>query len=251
MRRALVVAALLAWPGAASAQLRVIVSGGFRGAYDELLPEFERTAGIQVTTLSGSSVGTGPNAVASQLRSGVTADVVILARQGLAELAGDGRIVPGTEVDLAESAIGMIVRAGAPRPDIGTVEAFRRTLLSAPSVAVSTSASGVYLTTQLFPRLGIAEAMAGKLVVSDSVAAAVGTGRAAIGLQQVSEVLRVPGADYVGRIPAEAQLVTVFAAAIVGGRSHLDESRRLIEFLASDGAAAAIRRNGMEPAARR
>jgi molybdate transport system substrate-binding protein len=251
MRRALVVAALLAWPGAASAQLRVIVSGGFRGAYDELLPEFERTAGIQVTTLSGSSVGTGPNAVASQLRSGVTADVVILARQGLAELAGDGRIVPGTEVDLAESAIGMIVRAGAPRPDIGTVEAFRRTLLSAPSVAVSTSASGVYLTTQLFPRLGIAEAMAGKLVVSDSGAAAVGTGRAAIGLQQVSEVLRVPGADYVGRIPAEAQLVTVFAAAIVGGRSHLDESRRLIEFLASDGAAAAIRRNGMEPAARR
>lgn len=250
-RLALVIAFVLALPTGSFAQLTVIISGGFRGAYEELLPEFERTSGITVTTSSGGSIGTGPTTIGSQLRRGVAADVVILARQGLSELIGEGRIIPGTDVDLAQSVIGMIVRAGSPKPDISTVEALKRTLLRAPSVAVSTSTSGVYLTTKLFPQLGIAEAMAGKLIISDSGAAAVGTGDAEIGLQQVSEVLRVPGADFVGTIPAEVQFITVYAAAIVSGSRNVEASRRLIAFLSSDGATPAIRRSGMESPRRR
>jgi len=147
--------------------------------------------------------------------------------------------------------IGMIVRAGVARPDISTVERFKQVLLQAPSVAISTSASGVYLTSKLFPQLGIADAMARKVIVSDAGAQEVGSGRAQIGLQQVSEVLRVPRSEFVGTIPAEVQLVTVFSAAIVSKSSNVAESRRLIAYLSSEAASAAIRKSGMEVTALR
>jgi molybdate transport system substrate-binding protein len=239
------IAAVLTLPTASFAQMKVIISGGFSAAYRELLPEFEKTAGIKVTTTSGGSVGSGPNTVGNQLRRGVPADVVILAREGLRDLIAEGRIVAGTDVDLARSIIGMVVRAGAPKPDISTVEALKQTLLRAKSVAVSGSTSGVYLTTTLFPRLGIADQMAGKIVTSG--AAAVGRGEAEIGLQQVSEVLPLPGVDYVGTIPAEVQYVTVYAAAVVAGSKEIETSKRLIAFLSSEGATAAIKKSGMEP----
>ncbi len=244
-RAVLALAALLTLPGASFAQLKVITSGGFSAAYRELLPEFERTAGITVTTTSGGSVGDGPNTIGGQLRRGVPADVVILAREGLSELMAEGRIVAGTDVDLARSIIGMVVRAGAPRPDISTVEGLKQALLRAKSVAMSSSTSGVYLTTRLFPRLGIADQMAGKITTSG--AAAVGRGEAEIGLQQVSELLPIPGVDFVGTIPQEIQYVTVYAAAAVAGTNDLEASKRLIAFLASEGAMTAIRKSGMEP----
>lgn len=243
----LVAGVFLAAPVHADAQLKVIVSGGFRGAYETLLPEFERATGIQVTTTSGASIGNGPTTIPSQIRHGVAADVVILAREGLDGLIAEKRIVAGSDVDLARSLIGMIVRAGMPTPDISTVERFKQALLQAQSIAVSTSASGVYLTTTLFPRLGIAEAVARKVIASDAGAQEVSSGRAELGLQQVSEVLRVSESQFVGTIPAELQRITVFSAAIVGGSSHVAESRRLIAFLSSANAAAAIRRSGMEP----
>src|SRR5436190_2191955 len=137
-----VVAALLILPTPSYAQVKVIISGGFSAAYRELLPEFEKTAGIKVTTSSGGSVGSGPNTIGGQIRRGVPADVVILAREGLSDLISEGRIVPGTDIDLAQSVIGMIVRAGAPKPDISTVEALKQTLLRAKSVAMSSSTSG-------------------------------------------------------------------------------------------------------------
>jgi molybdate transport system substrate-binding protein len=245
VRVVLAIAAVLTDPTVSFAQVKVLISGGFSAAYQELLPEFERTAGTKVTTTTGGSVGTGPNTIGSQLRRGVPADVVILAREGLSELIAEGRVVAGTDVDLARSIIGMIVRAGAPKPDISTVEALKQTLLHAKSVAVSTSTSGVYLTTQLFPRLGIADQMAGKTITSGS--AAVGRGEAEIGLQQVSEVLQVQGADFVGAIPADVQYVTVYAAAIVTGSKEIEASKGLIAFLASEGATQAIRKSGMEP----
>jgi molybdate transport system substrate-binding protein len=172
--------------------------------------------------------------------------VVILAREGLSELITEGRIVAGTDVNLARSIIGLIVRAGAPKPDISTVEGLKQTLLRAKSVAMSSSTSGVYLTTTLFPRLGIADQMAGKS--SFSGAAAVGRGEAEIGLQQVSELLPVPGVDFVGAIPAEVQYVTTYAAAVVSGSKEIEGSKRLIAFLSSEGAMAAIKKSGMEPA---
>jgi molybdate transport system substrate-binding protein len=247
-RVVLAIAAILAWPTASFAQVQVIISGGFSPAYRALLPEFEKTSGIKVTTTSGGSVGNGPNTIGGQIRRGVPADVVILAREGLSEIIKEGRIVAGTDVDLARSVIGMIVRAGAPKPDISTVEALKRTLLVAKSVAMSSSTSGVYLTTVLFPRLGIADQMAGK--ISSAGAAAVGRGEAEIGLQQVSEVLAIPGVDFVGTIPAEIQYVTVYAAAVVAGSTELEASKRLIAFLASEDATAAIRKSGMDPSKR-
>jgi len=239
----------LALPAGAAGQVNVMISGGFSTAYRELQPEFEKASGLKLATTTGGSVGTGPNTIGSQLRRGVPADVVILAREGLGELIAEGRIVAGTDVDLARSIIGMIVRKGAPKPDISTVAAFTETLRRARSVAVSSSTSGVYLRTKLFPRLGIAAEMEAKTSTGGS--AAVGRGEAEIGLQQVSEVLAVPNADFVGTIPAEVQYETVYAAAVVSGSKDAASAKRLIAFLASDGSMAAIRKSGMEPAGSR
>jgi len=244
-RLALALAVIVAFPSASFAQVKVIISGGFTAAYRELLPEFERSSGITVTTTSGGSVGNGPNTIGAQVRRGVPADVIILAREGLTDLIKEQRTVPGTDVDLARSMIGVIVHAGAPKPDISTVEALKQALLKAKSVAMSSSTSGVYLTTVLFPKLGIADQMKDK--ISTSGAAAVGRGEAELGLQQVSEVLAVPNVDFVGAIPETVQYVTTYAAAVVKGTSQLDASKRLIAFLSSEGAMAVIKKSGMEP----
>jgi molybdate transport system substrate-binding protein len=226
-------------------QLRVLMSAGFSAAYRELLPEFERTTGIQVTTATGQSVGNNPNTIRAQLRRGVTADVVILSREGVTELIEDGRIVTGTDTDLAETKLGVAVRAGAARPDISTVEAFKRALLRAKAVAFTSSTSGVYLTTVLFPRLGIADEMA-KKSTTDAVAAVV-RGDAELAVQPVSELIPVSGVDYVGTIPGEIQKVNVYAAAVVYGSGQADAAKRLIAFLSSRAAVAAMKKNGMEP----
>jgi molybdate transport system substrate-binding protein len=230
--------------------LTVIISGGFSASYRQLLPEFEASTGIGVTTLSGASQGKGPETIAAQLGRGVGADVVILSREGLAELFAAGRILAGTDVDLARAALGAAVRAGAPRPDIGTVAAFRQALLSARVVAVPASTSGIYLTTELFPRLGLAGELKTRITPRGSQSAAlVASGEADIAVQPTSELVREPGLDFLGPIPAELQLVQTFCAAIVAGSKEVEAARRLTGFLASGRAAAAIRENGMEPCA--
>jgi molybdate transport system substrate-binding protein len=246
-RLALALVVTIALPSASYAQVKVIISGGFTAAYRELLPDFERTSGLTVTTTSGGSVGNGPNTIGAQVRRGVPADVIILAREGLTDLIKEDRTVPGTDVDLARSVIGVIVHAGAPKPDISTVEALKQTLLRAKSVAMSSSTSGVYLTTVLFPKLGIADQMKDK--ISTNGAAAVGRGEAELGLQQVSEVLPVPNVDFIGTIPEAVQYVTTYAAAVVKGSTQIEASKRLIAFLSSPGAMAAITKSGMEPSA--
>src|SRR6195256_1211012 len=148
-------ATLLFWPVAASAQLNVLISGGFSGAYEQLLPEFERMSGIKVTTGSGASQGTGPQTIAAQLARGVPANVVILSREGLSDLIAAKRIAAGTDVDLAQTPIGVAVRAGAVKPDVSTVDAFKRLLLKTRTVAVPSSTSGIFLMSDVFPRLGI------------------------------------------------------------------------------------------------
>lgn len=238
-------AGLLSLPTASLAQVRVIISAGFFSVYDELLPEFERTSGVTVTTSRGGSVGSSPRAIPNQIRRGVPADVVILAREGLKEIMDEGRIIQGTDIDLARSIIGVAVRAGARKPDISTVEALRETLLGAESVSVSTSTSGRYLTTELFPRLGIAEQMAPKIRTGG--AAGVVDGEAELGLQQVSEILALEGADLVGPIPEEVQYVTTYSAAVVAGSAHADAARRLIAHLSSEAAFPAIVKAGLEP----
>jgi molybdate transport system substrate-binding protein len=244
-RVAFAIVAVLALPRAAFAQVHVIISGGFSAAYREVLPEFERTTGIKVTTTTGGSVGNGPNTIGAQLRRGVAADVVILSREGLSELMSEGRIVAGTDTDLAQSPLGVAVRAGAPKPDLSTVDSLKQTLLRAKSVTFTSSTSGIYLTTILFPRLGIADEMAKKTTTAG--VASVVRGDAEMAIQPVSELLPVAGVDFVGTIPVEVQKVNVYAAAVVAGSKETDASKKLIAFLASDAATAAMKKSGMEP----
>lgn len=239
---------LSAFPTASAAQVNVLISGGFSTAYRQVLPEFERTTGIAVVTGSGASQGSGPQTIAAQLQRGVPADVVILSREGLAELVTSGRIVAGTDVDLARVPLAAAVRAGAPKPDVSTVEALRQTLLRAKSIAVPGSTSGIYLTTKLFPQLGIADRITVKITERGSQSAAmVAAGEADLVVQPVSELMNVPEIEVVGRLPQQVQLVQTFAAAIVTSAKEPDAGRRLIAFLGSERTASAIAQHGMDP----
>jgi molybdate transport system substrate-binding protein len=247
---AIALAALLIRPVAASAQLNVMISGGFSGAYEQLLPEFERTSGIKVTTRSGASQGTGPQTIGAQIAHGVPVDVVILSREGLGELIAANRIAAGTDLDLARVPVGVAVRAKAAKPDVSTVEAVKEVLLKAKTVAMPGSTSGIWLTTDLFPRLGIADKV--KVTVTPRGAdatAMVAAGEADIAVMPVSEIVHAAGVDLAGTIPAEIQFVQVFSAAVVAGSSEIAGAKRLIEFLASPRAAETIKHSGMEPVA--
>lgn len=232
-----------------TSSLRVVISGGFSGAYAALLPEFERASGIAVTTGSGASQGSGPQTIGAQLARGVAADVVILSREGLAELIAANRIAGGTDVDLARVGLGVAVRAGAAKPDLGSVDAVTRVLLKAGTVAVPGSTSGIWLKTDLFPRLGVADKIDVTMTPRGSDAAAmVAAGSAGLAVMPVSEILVGPGVDFAGALPPEIQMVQVFAAAVVAGSTAMAAASRLIEFLASPRAAETIGRSGMEPA---
>jgi molybdate transport system substrate-binding protein len=241
---------LLSWPVAASAQLNVLISGGFSGAYERLLPEFERASGIKVTTRSGASQGTGPQTIAAQLTRGVPANVVILSREGLSELIAAKKIVAGTDVDLARVPLGVAVRSGAPRPDVSTVDAFKLVLLKAKTVAIPGSTSGIWLKTDLFPRLGIAEKINVKVTPRATDATGmVAAGGADLTVMPVSEIMHASGVDLAGSIAPEIQFIQTFSAAIVVGSGDIEGSKKLIEFLASTHAAETIRSGGMEPIA--
>jgi molybdate transport system substrate-binding protein len=231
----------------ARAELNVMISGGFSLAYREVLATFEKTTGISVTTASAASQGTGPNTMKAQLERGARADVVILSREGLSELMAKGRIVGGTDVDLASVPIGAAVAAGKPKPDVDSVDALKRTLLNARAVAVPGSTSGIFLMDDVFPRLGIADRISVKVGARGSDATSmVANGEADIVLAPVSELVNVAGIAFAERIAAEVQLIQVFAAAVVAGSDRLSHAKQLIEFLASATAAAAIEKAGME-----
>jgi molybdate transport system substrate-binding protein len=246
----LVVASTLLFAGTAyGAEIKVMISGGFSAAYRDLAPEFERTTRHTVVTARGASMGTTPDSIPSRLQRGEPVDVLIMAGEALDGLIKQGKVVGGSRVDLARSNIGMAVRAGAPKPDISSVDAFKRALLEAKSVAYSDSASGVYISTVLFQRLGIADQMMGKSkrIPGEPVGAVVARGEAEIGFQQISELLPVRGIDYVGPLPPEIQKVTAFSAGIAAAAKEPDAARALLKFLASPAAAAAITKSGLEP----
>jgi molybdate transport system substrate-binding protein len=242
------VSVLIARP-APAAEIKVMNSGAFTAAYLEVIPEYERSTGNKIVTAYGASMGNAPDSIPSRLDRGEPVDIVILADSALEELIKHGKVVAGSRVDLVRSSIGMAVRAGAPKPDIGTVDALKRTLLQAKSIAYSASASGVYLSHELFPRLGIADQIQAKCqrIPSGPVGVAIARGDAEIGFQQISELLPVPGIDYVGPLPPEVQKVTVFSAGIAVGAKQPDAARSLIKFLASPAVVPAIKKSGLEP----
>ncbi len=243
-RFVLVIAVALVFPDLSSGQVKVLMSGGFSVAYQELLPQFEKTTGITVTTTRGPSQGNGPDAIGAQLRRGVPVDLVIMNREGLEELMTEGRFVAGTVVDLAQVPLGLAVRHGAPRPEISTVDAFRRTLLGARSIASDSSAT-IYVTTKMLPQLGVADTVTAKIVSKGP--AAVASGESDFAILPVSELMAAPGVDFVGTIPAEVQHISVFTAGVVAGSKEVETSKRLIAFLTSEKATGTIRKSGMEP----
>jgi molybdate transport system substrate-binding protein len=249
-------AALVAAPGALAADVRVMISAGFFHAYSELAPKFEQQTGHHVITVRGPSMGDSPEAIPTRLARGESADVVILDGESAARLAQRGWARDDSRTTLARSFIGMVVKAGEPKPDISTVEAFRKTLLDARSIAYSDSGSGAYLSTQLFEKLGVADQVNGKSrkvrgpPSGEPVAAVVARGDAQVGFQQVSEVINVPGTTYVGTIPAELQPGFTFAGALTTSAKEPDAGMALIRFLASPDSVPVLERAGLAPPAR-
>jgi molybdate transport system substrate-binding protein len=249
---ALFVACLLLQAQTKPLELVVLTSGTFTAAHLELAVDFERSNKTKVTTAT-TSMGVGADSIPSRLKRGDIADVVIVAAEALDDLIKDGLVIAGSRVDLARSRIGMAVRAGAPKPDIGSVEALKRALLDAKSVAISSSVSGDYFSSELFPRLGIADQMAAKIRRSggERIGALIVRGEAEIGFQQMSELLSVKGIDVVGPLPAAVQRVTVFAAGVAAQSRHPDEARAYIRFLASPAASEKVRKTGLESSPQR
>jgi molybdate transport system substrate-binding protein len=238
----------MAWT-ARAAEVKVVSSGGFAAAYKVLAPEFERRTGNTVETGWGPSMGNTHDAVPARLARGEQIDVLIMVGYALDKLVEQGKVAPDTRTELARSGIGVVVRAGAPKPDISSVDALRKALLSAKSIAYSDSASGMYIQNEMFKKLGIAEQVAGKarMIPAEPVGAVVARGEAEIGFQQISELKPITGIVLVGPLPPEVQQVTVFSAGVVAGSREPEAARSLIRFLASPPAASAIADSGMEP----
>ncbi len=247
------VAALFSAGAACAAEVRVMISAGFYVVYAELGPAFERETGHKLVTARGPTVGDSPEAIPNRLSRGELADVVIGDGRGAEDLGKRGFIRPETWVDFAKSKVGMVVREGMPKPDISTPEALKRTLLAAKSVAYSDSTSGTYLSTTLFPKLGIAEEVAGKSrkvrgpPSGEPVAAVVARGEAEIGFQQMSELMHVSGVTVVGPIPEELQPGSSFGGAVTTNSKQPDAAAALLKFLSSPQAAPVITKAGLAP----
>ena len=230
-------------------EIRVMTSGAFTAAYLELIPRIELLTRKKLVT-AATSIGTGENSIPNRLRRGEAVDVVIVADAVLVGFIKDGLIVAESYTPVARSAIGVAVRAGAPKPDISTVDALRRTLLQAKSIAYSASVSGDYVSTELFQRLGIADQVSSKsrrIEGGARVGAVLARGEAEIGFQQMSELLPVAGIDHVTALPPEVQKVSVFSAGVAVSTTDSEAAHALIKFLTSPEAAGAITNSGLEP----
>jgi molybdate transport system substrate-binding protein len=244
-----VAAALLLAGSAHAAEVKVMISGGLTAAYKALVPEFEKATGNTVVTAYGPSMGTTTNAIPVRLERGEPVDVLILVGYALDDLIKKGKATADSKVELVRSPIGIAVKAGAPKPDISSVDALTRSLKAAKTVAYSDSASGVYVSTELFARLGIADEMKGKarMIPATPVGEIVAHGDAEIGFQQISELKPVEGIDIVGPLPAEVQKITVFSAGIATGSKEPDAAKALIKFLGSAQAAPVLVKSGLDP----
>lgn len=225
-------------------EIRVMASNAFKEAYLELVPQFEQASRHKVVT---SFVGS--NDIMKRVMAGESTDLVILAANSVDELIKLGKVAPGSRVDLAKSGVGVAVRADAPKPDIGSSDALKRTLLAARSIGYSSGPSGAYLVG-LFQRMGIADELQPKIrqtppgvPVGDLIA----RGEVEIGFQQVSELLPIKGIDFLGPLPPEVQQITVFSAGLHVSATEPDAAKALVQFLTSPAAVPTIKKKGMEP----
>jgi molybdate transport system substrate-binding protein len=230
-------------------EIRVMTSGAFTAAYLELIPRLELLTKKKLVT-AATSIGTGETSIPNRLKRGEPVDVVIVADGVLVGFIKDGLIMAESHTPVARSGIGMAVRAGAPKPDLSTVDALKRTLLQAKSIAYSASVSGEYLTTELYQRLGIADQVMSKSRLiggGERVGAVIARGEAEIGFQQLSELLPVPGIDHITPLPPEVQKVSVFSAGVALSSRDSDAAHAIVRFLTSAEAARAITASGLEP----
>jgi molybdate transport system substrate-binding protein len=229
---------------AGAAELKVLSTQATEEAYRELVPQFEKVTGHKVTT-----VFTGTLDANKRLAAGETYDLLIMSAPSIDEHIKAGKVVAGSRVDLAKSGVGVGVKAGAPKPDISTTEALKKTLLAAKSIGYSTGPSGVYVVS-LFQRMGIADEVKGKLKQTPTgvfVGSIIASGQAEIGFQQVSELSHFAGVDYVGPLPADLQQFTTFSSGIIAGTKEADTAKALAKFITAPAAAAAFKKRGMEP----
>ena len=234
-------------------EINVMTSGGFAAAYDELRPQYERLSGNTIKTAYGSSMGGATDSIPSRMNRGEPVDVVILARPALDALVAQGKVIPGSQVDLVNSLIGFSVKKGAPKPDISSVEAVKRTLLAAPSIAYSASASGTYYETEMLKNLGIEAEVKpkSKRILSERVGTIVARGEAALGMQQVSELLPIAGTDFVGVLPPGLQRTTVFSAGIAVTAREPEAAKAMLAYFTSPAAVPVIVKSGLEPVGKR
>lgn len=228
-----------------AAEINVISTQATQEAYLELVAQFEKASGHKVKTLFNGTLN-----VQKRLADGETYDLIIMAGPAIDEQIKLGRAATGSRVDLAKSGTGLAVRKGAPKPDIGSAEALKKTLLAAKSIGYSTGPSGLYMLS-VFEKLGIGDQVKGKLKQTPSgvfVGTLIANGDAEVGFQQISELVHFQGIDYVGPLPGELQRMTVFSAGIHAGARQGDAARALVKFLTAPAAAPIIRKHGLEPA---
>ena len=225
--------------------MEVLCTNGVKSVMLDLIPAFERTSGTKIVITWGST-----NGLVKDLEGGAGGDLAVLTAEAIDDLIGHAKVVAGSRVDLARSGIGVAVRKGAKRPDIGSPEALKRALLAAKSVAHSkTGMSGIYFPTVL-ARLGIAEEMKPKIVTPEPgtpVGEVVAKGGAEIGVQQISELLPVAGIEIVGPLPAALQRITIFSAGVLTAAKEPQAARALVQFVAT-ASRPLLKDKGLEPA---
>jgi molybdate transport system substrate-binding protein len=227
-----------------AAEIRVLSTQATEEAYRELVPQFEQASGHKVTTIF-----TGTLDANKRLAAGESYDLLIMSAPSIDEHVKAGKVAAGSRVDLAKSGVGVGVKAGAPKPDISTTEALKKTLLAARSIGYSTGPSGVYVIG-LFQRMGIADEIKPKLKQTPTgvfVGSIIASGEAEIGFQQVSELSHFAGVDYIGPLPAEVQQFTTFSSGILAGAKEADAARQLVKFITAPAAGSAFKKRGMEP----
>src|SRR5262249_12088091 len=236
--------ALLVNGMANAADIRVVSTQATEEAYKELVPQFERTSGHKVTT-----VFTGTLDLQRRIAAGESYDLIIMAGPALDDFIKSGKVIAGSRVDRAKSGVGVGVPTGAPKPDISTVDALKKTLLAVKSIGYSTGPSGVYMVS-LFQKLGVADAVKPKLKQTPTgvfVGTIIANKEVEIGFQQVSELSQFPGVDYVGPLPAAVQETTVFSAGLQVGGKEAEAAKALVKFLTAPAAASAYTKRGLQP----
>ena len=224
-------------------KIKILSGGAMRPLMAELVPRFEHAYGMTIDIEFRLT-----SALKQAIAAGAIFDIAVLPRPDLNDLIEQGAIAPGSATDIARSTVGLAIRPGAPKPDIGSVGALRGTLLQARSIAYSDGPSGAYVAA-LLAKLGIAEEMAPKTkLTSEAVAELVARGEAEIGMQQIVAILPVRGAELVGPLPAELQNVIIYAAGLSSGTWQAAAAEGFIAFTRTEQAKRLMRASGLEPA---